>query len=398
MIEHLSVKLLLVRLHVNTTLNLGRSRAELEASLASSDGAVEVAEGLGSHILEGVLETSSQVWNELGDGSAVGNGTRDTLGYEDGVTLREVAGGSGVGSLGLGGVGTGASLLVLHGVDGTHSTVGLDKLTLAGDEGSSWGLGGTGQKTSHHDGGGTKSKTLDDVSDVLDSSIGHTWNTEAGSEGGDVVDGGSLWATDSHNLLGDTGGSRSHTDTESINTGSDQAGGLLAGNDVSADNLELWVSLLDVLDHLDLVHGVTLGRVQDDNVKTSINQLLETLLVLWAGTDGGSADELLGIWKLGGVWEVGVLGQIGAGDHGHEVEVLVNNWELSLFGLSENLVGLGQGGTLWTSDEVGDHDIGDRLLVVLLELDVSVGDDSDELGAKLSVLCRLSQSRCSNSV
>lgn len=381
---HLSVKLLLIRLHVDTTLNLGRRRAELKASLTERNRAVESSKGLRAHILERVLKTSSQVWNELGDGATVGNGTRDTLSNKDRVALREVAGGTGVGLLGV--LGTSAGLLVLHGVDGAHTTVSLDELALAGDEGGSWGFGGTGEETTHHDGGGTEGETLDDVANVLDTTVGHTWNAEAGSESGNLVDGSGLWATDSHNLLGDAGRAGAHTDTETVNAGGDEGGGLVTGNDVSADNLEIWEGGLDPLDHLDLVHGVTLGGVEDDDIKTGIDKLLQTDLVLWAGADSGGADELLGIWELGGVWEVEVLGQIGAGDHGDEVAGGIDDWELALLGLGEDSVGLGEGGALWCSDELSDHDGGDWLLEVLLELDVTVGDDTDELGAELSIL------------
>jgi len=157
---HLRVELLLVGLHVDGTLELSRGSSNLEAGVTLSNGGVELVGALDTDVLEGVTDTSNEVWNELGDGATVGNGTGDTLGNEDGVTLGEVAGGTGVGSLGV--LVTSTSLLVLHGVDGTHSTVGLDELTLAGDEGSSWGLSGTSEETTHHDGGGTKSKTLDD--------------------------------------------------------------------------------------------------------------------------------------------------------------------------------------------------------------------------------------------
>jgi hypothetical protein len=130
-----------------------------------------------------------------------------------------------------------------------------------------------------------------------------------------------------------------------------------------------------------------LGGVEDDNVETGINELLETELVLWAGTDSSGADELLGLWQLGGIWEVEVLGQIGAGDHGDKVALLVNDWELALLGLGENGVGLLEGDALLGGDELSDHDSGDGLLVVLFELDISVGNNTKELGAKLAGLC-----------
>jgi hypothetical protein len=134
-----------------------------------------------------------------------------------------------------------------------------------------------------------------------------------------------------------------------------------------------------------LVHAVTLRAVQDNNIKTSINKLLETKLVLGTGANGSSAEELLAIRKLRGIGEVLVLGQIGSGDHGDDVEVLVDDRELALLGLGENLVGFEEGDVLRSSDKVSNHDIGNGLVEVLLKLEVSVGNDTQELGTNLAI-------------
>ena len=106
-----------------------------------------------------------------------------------------------------------------------------------------------------------------------------------------------------------------------------------------------------------------------------------------------SAEELLGVRELGGIGEMEVLGQIGARNHGDEVSVLVYDGQFALLRLGQNLVGLGQCDARRGSDEIGNHDLGDRLLVVVLELDVAVGNDAKELGAKLSGFCKSKSQR-----
>jgi hypothetical protein len=391
----LSVELLVEAVEtVNVTLSLSGDGTELESDLAINDTLAESDQAGDTNVLERVLNTGNEVGNELGDGSTVEDGTRDTLGDKEVVALGEVAGGTGVGSLGVVGVGrTNTSLLVRHGVDGTHTSVGLDELTLARDVRLTGRLGGTGKETSHHDGAGTKSETLDDVANVLDTTVSNAGNTEAGSERGDAVDGSSLRTADSHDLLGDAGRAGAHTDSETVNTSGDETSSLLAGDDVATNDIEAGVGLLDVLDHLDLVHGVTLGRVEDDNVETGINELLETGLVVGTGTNGGSGDQLLGLGELGGKRVVQVLHQIGARDERDEVAAVVDDGELALLGLLQDGVGLGELNAALSGDELGGHDLADRVSQVVVELDVTGSDDTEELGAKLAGLCKNHVSR-----
>ena len=388
--NNLSVELLVEAVEaVHVTLGLSRDGTELKSDLAINDTLAQSSQALDTNVLERVLDTSNEVRNELVDGTTVKDGTRDTLSDEEFVTLGEVAGSTGVGSLGVVGVGgANTGLLVLHGVDRAHTSVGLDELALAGNERLTRRLSGTGKETAHHDSAGTECETLDDVTNVLDTTVGDTGNTEAGSERGDRVDGSGLRTADSHDLLGDASRARAHTDSETINAGGDEASSLLTGDNVAANDIEVGVGLLDELDHLNLVHRVALGRVEDDNIETGVNELLQTLLVVGTGTDGGGSDQLLGLGQLGGEGVVQVLHQIRARNERDQVALLVDNGELALLGLLEDGVGLGELDAALGSDEVSRHDLGDGIVPVVVELDITGSDDTEELGSQLSGLCR----------
>ncbi len=316
---------------------------------------------------------------------SVSDSTRDTLSDEDAVTLGEVTSGTGVALLAV--LATAASLLVLHGINGAHATISLDQLALSGNEGGARRLGGTGEETTHHDSGSTKGKTLDDMTNVLNTAIGNGRNAKAGGKGADGVNGSSLGAADSHDLLGDAGRTTAHTNTDTINTSLDESSSLLAGDDIATNDLETRELVLAPLDHLNLVHAVTLGAVQDDDIEASVHELLEACLVLRTSANGSSAHKLLAVGKLGSEGEVLVLGQVGARNHGDEVLSLVNNGKLALFGLCENLVGFGEGDAVRGGDKVRNHDIRNGGGVIVLKLEVAVGDNTEKLGTELSVLC-----------
>lgn len=313
------------------------------------------------------------------------NSTRHALCYQDAVTLGKVPSSTGVALLAV--LSTASGLLVLHGVDATHATVGLDQFALSGNKRGARRLGGTRQETTHHDGGGSEGQTLDDVAHILDTTVGNARNAKARSKRADVEDGSGLGTADGHDLLGDAGGTTAHTNTQAVYASGDQACRLLPRYDVSANDVEVRELFLDPFDHLDLVHAVTLGAVKNDNVQTGVHELLQTRLVLGPSADSGGADELLGVGQLGSEREVQVLAEIGAGDHGHQVAVLVDNGQLALLGLGEDGIGLFEGHTVGGSDEIRDHDVGDGLVEVVLELEITVGDNTQELGTELAVLC-----------
>jgi len=316
---------------VDVALGLSTSSAELKPELAAVDSLVHLGQALDTDILERVLNTGHEVRHELGDGTTVLNGSRNTLSDKNAVTLREVAGGTSVASLGV--WIASSCLLILHGGNTAHTTVGLDELAVTADEILTGRLSGTSKETAHHDSGGTHSETLDDVTNILDTAIGNAGNAEALGKLCDVVDGCGLGTSDSHDLLGDASATATHTNTETVSASSDERSSLIASNDVSANHIETGVLLLNVLDHLDLVHGVTLAGVEDDNIETSVNKLLETNLVLGSGADSSGSDELLGVGQLGREGVVQVLHQVGARQERNEIEVLVDNGKFAFLRL-----------------------------------------------------------------
>ena len=188
-----------------------------------------------------------------------------------------------------------------HGTGRTHQTahasVGLDTLPLV-PEVLSRGLRGACQQTTHHDRTSTERKGLHDVSDIRDTAVSDHRDTKLVREFRDGVHGGSLRATDRHNLLGDTNRAGAHAHAKTIRTSSNEARGLLAGDDIAGDDLELGVRLLDPPDHLDLEDRVALRGVEDDDVEAGFYEERETLAVRRTSTNCGSSVELLALRKL----------------------------------------------------------------------------------------------------
>lgn len=399
-----SVELLLVRFHVDATLQLSAGGTDFKSYSAVGNRLVELLQALDASVLHGVLQAGGKIRHKLADRTAgivsesfkyhdqridglpsVGYSTRHALSNQDAVTLGEVASSTSVASLAV--LATSASFLVLHGVNATHSTVSLDQFALSGNKRGTRRLGGTSQKTTHHDGGSSKSKTLHNMTNVLDTAISNARDTESGGKRADAINTGSLRTADSHDFLGNACRTTAHADTQTVNTGSDERSRLLPGHDVAANNVQSGEFLLYPLDHVNLVHAVALAAVEDDNVEASINEQLQAVLVRRTSTNSSGTDKLLRVGQLGSEREVKVLAQIGARDHGHEVAILVDNGQFALLGLGQNAVGLGQLDTVGSRDEVRNHDVGHGLVDIVLELKVSVGDNAQELGAKLAVLC-----------
>ncbi len=370
---------------VDVTLGHGTSAADLKPDGTVVHSLVKLVDALDTNLLQGVLDTSNEVGDELGDGATVENRTSDALRDEDTGLLGEVPSSSSVAGFGVR-LGT-SGLLVLHGGNTAHATVSLDKLTLVADEIFTGRLGGTSEETTHHDGRGAHGETLDDVADVLDTTVGDTGNTEAGGKVGDAADSEGLGTTDGHNLLCDTSTAAAHANSQAIDTSSDQSGGLVPSHDVSADDIDFRVGLLDELDHLNLELAVTLTAVKDNNVKASFDKELQSVLILLACSDRGGADQLLGGRQLRSIGVVKVLHQIAAGEERDEVAIVINNWQLSLLRATEDIVGLSQGSTSRGCDKIGGHDGSDGVIEVGVELNVASSDDAHELRAESPVFC-----------
>ena len=98
--------------------------------------------------------------------------------------------------------------------------------------------------------------------------------------------------------------------------------GLGRRDDVPSDDIELGVGRLEVFDHVDLVDGVPLRGVHDDDVYAGLDQRRRAVPVGRARPHRGPHEELLGHSVLAGVGELLVLKKICPGNEGHEPETI----------------------------------------------------------------------------
>ena len=149
-------------------------------------------------------------------------------------------------------------------------------------------LCGAGEERTHHDARRAEGEGLGDVTDVADATVGDDGDAKVVCVLGNSVDRRALGTSDSHDLLGDANRARAHADTEGIGTRGDERGGLLLGDDVAGNDLQVTVGGLDVLDHVHLPDRIALRRVNDDDVDAGLHEKLEARAVVLAGRDGGA--------------------------------------------------------------------------------------------------------------
>lgn len=194
-----------------------------------------------------------------------------------------------------------------------------------------------------------------------------------------------LGPTNGHDLLGDANGTGAHTNPQTIGTGSDQLSSLFPSNDVTSNDVDLGISLFNPLNELDLVDGVTLGGVEDNNVKTSFSEKLEPVFVTGPSTNGSTAVELLALRNLAGVRIILVFEEVRPGDKRDEMALGVDDREFALLSLAQKTVGLLESDRRGASDDLSSHDRFDGSLRVL-KLDVSTSNDTKQLAIRLAGL------------
>ena len=98
-------------------------------------------------------------------------------------------------------------------------------------------LSRTREQTTHHNRTSTKSERLHDVADVADTAVSDDRHAKLASELGHSINSSCLRTSHSHDLLSDTDRARTHADSETVCTRSDEAGSLLASNHIAGDDL-----------------------------------------------------------------------------------------------------------------------------------------------------------------
>ena len=118
-----------------------------------------------------------------------------------------------------------------------------------------------------------------------DATIRNARHTKLAGNAGHVVDSSGLGTAHSTHLLGSADGAAAHAHAETVHACQDEVIGLSGGHHVAADELDVRVGGLDVLDHVDLVHRITLGRIDHDDVRARRDQCLHTQLVVGASAN-----------------------------------------------------------------------------------------------------------------
>ena len=223
------------------------------------------------------------------------------------------------------------------------------------------------------------------MTNVTNTTIGNDWDAELVRKLGDRVNSGRLRTTYSHDLLSDANGTRTHAHAEAVGTRSDEACCLLTRHDVTRDDLQLRVRLLDPLDHLNLEDRVALGRVDHDNIETGLDEQREAFPVRRTRADSSGRIQLLALRALR-CKRVGlVLEQVGTCEEGDKATILVDDGQLALFRVAEDVVRLLKSDTLGRGDEVGGHDLGEGCRRGT-ELNVAVGNNTNKLAAETTII------------
>jgi hypothetical protein len=80
-----------------------------------------------------------------------------------------------------------------------------------------------------------------------------------------------LSTADSTNFLGSANGSDTHTDTKSVGTSLDEMKSLDGSDNVAANDINFGMGCLEMLDYLQLVGGIALGGIYDEDINPGIN-------------------------------------------------------------------------------------------------------------------------------
>ena len=180
------------------------------------------------------------------------------------------------------------------------------------------------QKRAHHHTVGSQGERFDDVSDARYATVGDDRYIELSGILSDFVHGRGLSASDCHDFLRDAYRSTAHAHSECVRTGFDQVLRLTLCDDVAGDDLNVRVRLLDPFDHVDLIDGIALRRVEDNHIDTSLSETFDAFLVLFSCTHGSTAEQLpVLIFRCQRI--ITILLQIRASDQRNEFTVGVHD-------------------------------------------------------------------------
>mmetsp|Transcript_45053 Transcript_45053/g.130093 ORF Transcript_45053/g.130093 Transcript_45053/m.130093 type:complete len:313 (+) Transcript_45053:777-1715(+) len=146
---------------------------------------------------------------------------------------------------------------------------------------------------------------------------------------------------------------------------------------------------LQVTDHLNLVQGVSLRRVDNNNIHASFNQKASSLLIIRTSTNGSSTEQLFISRLLGGERILLLLLKIRSGNQGNKFILIIHHREFSFLRLLQHLVGLLQTDSFGRDRKLGTlrHKILNLDRWVLNEGSVTVRNNTHKTTSHFTSVC-----------
>ena len=330
-------------------------------------GVVELFDGSGTTVAHTRAQTTYHLIDHLLHRSLVRHTASDALGHQFlhllGVALE---------------VTVLRTVLLLHGLERTHTTIRLE-LTTVVDDRIARTLLGTCHERAHHHATATSGQGLHDIARIAQTTISDKGNTRALEHTIHVVDGTELGHTHTSHHTGGTDRTRTNTHLDSIGTVINEHLGSLASSNITNNDIDIGEHLLGFDEFLDHRLRVTMGSIDDDSVGTSINESLHTVegISSHTHTSGHTQTTLL---VLTGHGLILGFGDILIGDKSDQTVILIYYGQFLDFVLLQDLCGSHQISLLMGGYEIIlRHDFLDRTIQTTLEAQVTVGDDTHEV-------------------
>ena len=242
---------------------------------------------------------------------------------------------------------------------------------------------GSGEQRSEHDHIRAGAQRLRDVARIADAAVGDQRNARFRQGLRHVHDRRYLRHADPGHHARRTDRARPDADLHAVRTVIDQGARAFAGADVAADDLHVWIFLLDPFDAVEYALGVPVRGIHHEDVRARIDQQFHPLIGAFADADGRT-DAQLALRILAGVGVFGLLDDVLDRDQALQAPLLVHHQHALEPVLVQQREGVRPARAFAHGHQLllRRHDVAHRLVELLLEAQVAVGDDADHLAGR----------------
>ena len=174
-----------------------------------------------------------------------------------------------------------------------------------------------------------------------------------------------------HNTCGaDAAGSDTHLDGVGASLG--QHNGSLARGDIAHHHIDFGIHAFHLLQGFDHTDAVSVRRVDDNGVSTCLDQSIHTVHHVGCDAYAGSHTQAT-LAVLAGQRALFGLHDVTVGNQPDEDTLVIHHRQLLYLVALQNFGSLGESGTHMCGDQLGDHNLLQRALHVLLKAQVAIG-------------------------